>query len=447
MSLAHGAVVFADAGFALHGWSMATAAAVSAACALVGSFLVVRRMSLLGDAIAHAVLPGIAVAVLAGGRLGGPLVLAGAVGAALVTVWLTRALHTAVGLAEDAGAGVVFTSLFALGVVIVTLFASQIDLDPQCVLFGILELAAFDLVPLGPIFGSSLGPLLVPRALVTAVVVLGLVATTLLATWRLQVFTAFDPAGARAAGVPVAAITTLLLATTAVATVAAFEAVGAVLVVAMLVVPAATAELLVHRMPQVAAVAVAVAVAAACLGWGAGWWLNTSAAGMMAVVLGGFYGLAVAVAPGDGLVARAAARLALAWRVAREDWLARIWRAGEEAGGAGKVSRPRPRSALERAAAAWLEWTGVVESQGGAVRLSAAGVREAETVVRSHRLWEAWLGRHAELPLDHLHPPAEWVEHHLGAAMRERIEADLVAGEADPHGREIPPEAGNARGQ
>jgi hypothetical protein len=162
---------------------------------------------------------------------------------------------------------------------------------------------------------------------------------------------------------------------------------------------------------------------------------------MMAVVLGGFYALAVLLAPGDGLVARGAAGLGLAWRVAREDWLARIWRADEEAGGAGEVARPRPRSAIERVAAAWLEWSGVVESRRGMVRLSAAGVREAETVVRSHRLWEAWLGRHAELPLDHLHPPAEWVEHHLGAAMRERIEAEMAAGEADPHGREIPPEA------
>lgn len=428
------AVVVADASVALHGWSMATAATVSAACALAGSFLVVRRMSLLGDAIAHAVLPGIAVTVLAGGRLGGPLVLAGAVAAALVTVWLTRALHATVGLAEDAGAGVVFTSLFAVGVVIVTLFASRIDLDPQCVLFGILELAAFDLVPLGP--------LLVPRAFLTAIAVLAVVATTLLATWRLQVFTAFDPAAARAAGVPVAAVTSMLLATTAVATVAAFEAVGAVLVVAMLVVPAATAELLVHRMPNVAVAAITLAIAAACLGWAAAWWLNTSAAGMMAVVLGAFYGLAVAVAPGDGLVARAVSRLSLAWRVAREDWLARVWRAGEEGRGAGEVARPQPRSVFERAAARWLEWTGVVESHGAKVRLSAAGVREAETVVRSHRLWEAWLGRHAELPLDHLHPPAEWVEHHLGAAMRGRIEAELVAGEADPHGREIPPEAG-----
>jgi Mn-dependent DtxR family transcriptional regulator len=62
-------------------------------------------------------------------------------------------------------------------------------------------------------------------------------------------------------------------------------------------------------------------------------------------------------------------------------------------------------------------------------------------VVRSHRLWEAWLGRHVDLPVDHLHPPAEWVEHHLGAAMRRRIEAELGPAGSDPHGSEIPPEA------
>ena len=432
MSPTLGIHVVADAGLALHGWSMATAAVVSASCALVGTLLVVRRMSLLGDAIAHAVLPGIAVGVLAGGRLGGPLVIAGAVAAALATVWLTRALHAAVGLAEDAGAGVVFTTLFAAGVLLVTLFAARIDLDPECVLFGVLELAAFDLV--------SLGGVAVPRALVSAAVVLALVAGGLAATWRWQVFTAFDAAAARAVGVPVAAVTTLLLAATAVAAVAGFEAVGAVLVVAMLVVPAATAELLVHRLQHMAMVAVALAVAASCLGWLLAWQWNTSAAGMIAVVLGAFYAAAVFLAPIDGLVARAGARVALAWRVGREDWLARIWRA-QEAAGAPAVARPQPRSLLERLVAAWLRFTGLVEEERGAVRLSPAGAREAETVVRSHRLWEAWLGRHAELPLDHLHPPAEWVEHHLGAAMRERIEAEMAAGEADPHGREIPPEA------
>ena len=80
-------------------------------------------------------------------------------------------------------------------------------------------------------------------------------------------------------------------------------------------------------------------------------------------------------------------------------------------------------------------------TENGRVTLSDHGRREAEMVVRSHRLWEAWLGRHAELPIDHLHPPAEWLEHHVGAAMRDQIEAELVAGQVDPHGRTIPPEA------
>lgn len=419
--------------FALHAWSMATAATVSASCALVGTFLVVRRMSLLGDAIAHAVLPGIVVGVLAGGRLGGPLVIAGAVAAALLTVWLTQALRAGVGLAEDAGAGVVFTTLFALGVVIVSLAASRIDLDPDCVLFGILELAAFDLVPVGPI--------MVPRPLLTAVAVLLLVSVLLGATWRMQVFTAFDSAAARAVGVPVGIVTTMLLAATAASTVAGFETVGAVLVVAMLVVPAASAELLARRMHHVAGVAVVIAVFAACVGWLTAWRLNTSAAGMIAVVLGGCYVAAVILAIDDGLVARGIAHGSLAWRVAREDWLARIWRAQEAVGNA-SVPAPRPRSAMEYLASTWLRRTGHVEADESRVRLSADAAREAAEVVRSHRLWEAWLGRHADVPIDHLHPPAEWVEHHMGVAMRRRIAAEMARGAADPHGQKIPPEAG-----
>ena len=148
----------------MHGWAMATAAVVSAGCALVGTLLVVRRMSLLGDAISHAVLPGIVVAVLAGGRLGGPVVLAGATATALFTVWLTRSLAGRRGLAEDAAAGIVFTTLFAIGVVLVSTLASRVDLDASCVLHGILELVPFDTVPLGGVE--------IPRAFLTGVIVL-----------------------------------------------------------------------------------------------------------------------------------------------------------------------------------------------------------------------------------------------------------------------------------
>lgn len=411
----------------MHAWAIASAAVVSAGCAVVGSLLVVRRMSLIGDAISHAVLPGIAIAVLAGGRPGGPLVLAGAVAAALATVACVQALCRAGGLAEDAGTGVVFTTLFAIGVVIVSAAASRIDLDPACVLYGILELVPFDTVAVAGVE--------VPRAFLTGGLVLAAVVAGLAATWKEQVFVAFDPEAARAAGLPVAAVTAGLLAATALVTVASFEAAGAILVVAMLVVPAATAELLVRRLVPLVCLAVGLGVSAAVIGYLAAWRLDTSAAGMIAVVLGLQYALAAVFAPEDGAVARLVARAALAWRIRCEDALAMLWRADEAAARAHAVA-----GWLDRIALVWLRLTGRVDRDGGRWSLTAAGRTEAETIVRSHRLWESWLGRHVDLPLDHLHPPAEWIEHHLGADVRRRIEAEVGGEESDPHGRAIPPE-------
>lgn len=416
-----------DGATAMHGWAIATAATVAAACALVGTLLVVRRMSLLGDAIGHAVLPGIAVAALAGGRPGSPLVFAAAVATGLFTVWLTRIVRSAGGLSDDAGTGVVFTTLFALGVVIVTAAASRIDLDPSCMLYGILEFVPFDTV--------SIGGFAVPRGFVSSAAVLTLLVAAAIATWKLQVFTAFDADAARAAGVPVAAVTGGLLAATALATVAGFEVVGAVLVVAMLVVPAAAAELLVRRLHHMAGVAVVLAVVGTGLGYLAAWQWNTSAAGMIAVVLGLEYVAAVLLGPDDGLVARGLRRLGYAWRVICEDRLATVWRAEEKG-----IAVAAPASLMQRLAVVWLRFSGRFVGGADGLVLSAVGRREAEMVVRSHRLWEAWLGRHVQLPLDHLHPPAEWVEHHIGAAMRQRIEAEVGAA-GDPHGSEIPPEA------
>jgi len=409
----------------MHGWAIATAAVVSAGCAVVGSLLVVRRLSLLGDAISHAVLPGIVVAVLLGGRPGDLSVLVGATVAALVTVGLTRFFQQQGGLAEDAGTGVAFTTLFAIGVLLVTISGSRIDLDPGCILYGILELVPFDTIPLA---GWE-----VPRAFVSAAAVLVVVSLGLMSTWRWQVFTAFDADAARAAGVPTTAVTVGLLAGVSLATVAGFEAVGAILVVAMLVVPAAAAERLALRLHHVLGLAVLLAMTGAVVGYLAAWHFNTSAAGMMAVVLGLEYVVAILIAPQDGLLAQGMTRLGYAWRVRCEDRLAALWRA-EEAGLSSAAA------ATDGLALRWLRVQGRVRPEAAGYRLTPQGRTEAELIVRSHRLWETWLGRHADLPLDHLHPPAEWIEHHLGARLRRQIEADLGRDTRDPHGSAIPPE-------
>ncbi|MFM8703997.1 MAG: metal ABC transporter permease, partial [Planctomycetia bacterium] len=347
-----------------------------------------------------------------------------------------QVLRTAGGLAEDAGTGVAFTTLFALGVLLVTAVASRVDLDPACLLHGVLELVPFDTVAIAGVE--------VPRACLTAAAgFAGLVAAAV-ATWKLQVFTAFDAEAARAAGLPVAAVSTGLLAATARATGAGFEAVGAILVVALVVVPAATAERFSRRLHRIAVLAIFLGVAASVIGYLAAWRWNTSAAGMIAVVLGVQYLLAVVFTPDDGLVARLWSRGWFAWRVTCEDRLAACWRA-EEATVDGVVDgavapTAAPSSLGDRLADAWLAVTGRLTHGPRGWRLTARGREQADTVVRSHRLWEAWLGRHAELPLDHLHPPAEWIEHHLGAEVRRRIEAEVGLRASDPHGRSIPPE-------
>ena len=382
-----------------HLWNIATAMAVAAPCALVGTLLVARRLSLLGDAIAHAVLPGIVIAVLAGGRPGGWLTMIGAVAAAIVTASIATAVASnSVGVGEDAATGVGFTTMFALGVILVSVAASRVDLDTACVLYGELELSAFDTVPVAG--------LEIPRGFITGCLLFAGVGLALCLTWKEQVLAAFDPAAARALGLPVAGLSVALLVGTALTTVAGFDAVGGVLVVTMLVAPAAAAELLVARLHHVAAVA-------------------------------------ALVAPDHGLLARALGAVALRWRVAREDYLAAAWRAAE--GGTATV----PRGWAAWPVARWLAAEGAVEWTATGWRLTPTGRARAETIVRSHRLWEAWLGRNVDLPLDHLHPPAEWVEHHIGSAVRAILAAEVGDSVADPHGRSIPPEvpppAGRAR--
>ena len=382
-------------------------------------------MSLLGDAISHAVLPGLVVAVLLGAQPGGIGVLFGATAAAMVTVWFTRFLCSQAGLWEDASVGVSFTTLFAAGVLLVTLSGSRIDLDPGCVLYGILEMVPFDTVD---VYGWD-----IPRAFLSASFVLLLVSFGMWCTWRWQLFTAFDCDAAKAAGVPTVAVTTGLLVGVSLATVTGFVAVGAILVVAMLVVPAATAERLVHRLHHAVWLAVVIAVVGAAGGYLLAWKLGTSAAGMMAVVLGVEYVIAILVAPDDGVVARLISKLVYLWRVQCEDRLASLWRAEES----GQV---RHEDAFGGLVNRWLCVNGQVRKQEDDLVLTPQGRLNAEVIVRSHRLWETWLGKHVDLPVDHLHPPAEWIEHHLGEQIRKRIEKELGNEDVDPHGSVIPRE-------
>ena len=162
------------------------AAMTNVACALLGCYLVLRRMSLLGDALSHAVLPGLVVAFVAAGSMNIVFMFAGALAVGLLTTFLTQTIHRQGGVSADASIGVVFTSLFALGVILIKRYGQGVDLDPDCVLYGQIDLVEFYTVPL---FGYE-----VPRALVSILPVLLLNIAVIVALWKELKISSFDPA-------------------------------------------------------------------------------------------------------------------------------------------------------------------------------------------------------------------------------------------------------------
>ena len=415
-------------------WTVAVGVLCNTSCAILGCYLVLRRMSLLGDAISHSVLPGLALAFVLTGSISGWGMAAGAAALGVLTAFLTRVIGDLADVPEDSSMGVVFTSLFAVGVILVTRVASQADLDPGCVLYGLIEFTPLDTVPL---FGLE-----VPRAfqtlgptLAAAVVFVGLF-------WKELKIVSFDPALAGSMGVRVGLVHYLLMAMVAGVTVSSFEAVGSILVVAMLIVPAATAHLLTDRLAGMMLWSTAVAVLSAALGyWLAARW-NTSVAGMMAVVAGGLFAAAVLAAPRHGVVGQFVRRVLLTLRIAREDVLAQSYRAEEAAAGV----HPPAAGVIPRLARLQLRRFGQIERADGGWRLTPAGRVAAAELVRSHRLWESFLAARLELPADHVHPSAERMEHYIDRALQTQIAADLADPRSDPHGRPIPPSPAQPRG-
>lgn len=285
-------------------WIVLAGALAAGACAIVGCFLVLRRMAMLGDAISHAVLPGIALAFLITSSRDPLPMLAGAGALGLVTASLTDWLHRTGRVQQDAAIGVTFTWLFAIGVILISAFAGQVDLDQECVLYGEIAYVPLDHWLLGD--GRSLGP--------RAIWVLGAVfvanAAWVTLAWKELRVCAFDPELATALGLPVVGMHVALMAATSITTVAAFESVGAILVVAMLVGPAATAYLLTDRLARMVPIAVLVGAMASALGYLLAHALDASIAGCMALAIGALFALAALFSPRHGVVTRA-------WRLRR----------------------------------------------------------------------------------------------------------------------------------
>lgn len=452
-------------------WIVIVGALSSLSCALLGNFLVLRKMSMMGDAISHAVLPGLAGAFLLTIALqsfvrGSPgslpgwiesivlvnprssfIMFIGAVIAGIATAAFTQWVHAAGKVDQNASMGVVFTVLFALGLIMIRFAADAVDLDPDCVLNGAIELTPLDTVLVA---GFD-----VPRAAISSAIVFFINAAIVAVLYKELKITSFDPALATTLGINAGIMHYLLMVLVAITTVAAFESVGSILVIAMLIVPPAAAHLLSDRLGVMIIWSLVIAVLSALGGHVAAitapaWFgfagQSTNTSGMMGVVAGLLFIVTMLVAPRHGLISKLVRKWSLSLQIVREDLLGLLYRLDERGQATTQAAVPAllRKSAgagalLTRIAIGTLKSRGMVSRQNDKLQLTPAGREAGGSLIRSHRLWETYLEQNIAAPTDHLHDSAEVLEHVTDAELRRRLSADTGDPTHDPQGLRIPP--------
>ena len=261
-------------------WIILTGVLVGITCSLAGVFLILRKMSMMADAISHTVLFGIVLSFLITQTLSGAGMIIGAIVAGLLTAFLIQSLQAS-NIQEDAAIGLIFTTLFAIGVLLITLFAGNVHLDVEHVLMGEIAFVPWD--------QWTLFSITMPKAVWMLSFVLVIDVLYLAFFFKELKLSTFDPVYAATIGLPLAFLHYSFMTTISLTTVASFDSVGAILVVAMLVAPAASAYLISRSVIGMIGYSVTFGIMSAIGGYYLAKWFDTSISGMMAVSLGGIF--------------------------------------------------------------------------------------------------------------------------------------------------------------
>ncbi|MDZ8053305.1 MAG: metal ABC transporter permease [Aulosira sp. ZfuVER01] len=257
--------------------SLVIAILVGLLCAVVGSYLMVQRLALLGDAISHSVLPGLAIAFMVGGNIFVGAFIAGVLSTMAIAVIRTRSP-----IKEDAAMGIVFSAFFALGITLITVIQKDNKIDLNHFLFGNILGVTIDEVR--------------DTAIIAAIVLLVVVLL-----YKELLFYTFDPLGAQAAGLPVNRLNFGLMLLIALTIVASMKAVGVILVLSLLITPGATAYLLVKRLNQVMILGAVIGVISSISGMYLSYFYNLPSGPAIVLVVSGLFVLALLFSPRHGI--------------------------------------------------------------------------------------------------------------------------------------------------
>lgn len=408
--------------------ALAASAMVGLMCGMLGCFIVLRNMALIGDALSHAVLPGVVVAFVIFGNTALGIftgaVIAGLIAAVGIT-WLQHNINTK----NDAAIGIVFTAMFAMGVMGI----SRISKAESGV--HVPDLTDF-------LFGNVLSVSTQDVNLTIGIMIY--VGLSIVIFYRYLFATTFQPVIAETMGISTKVIHYYLMLLLSVAVVASLTTVGVILVVAMLITPAATALLLTDRLHWAVAISGIVGVLSTVVGFILAVLLDTTPGPAMTVVATIFYLIAALFAPKKGLVFRTFRKRKLQHKIQLEDTLKQALKLNSKE----KLSFPTllekvdfNKSAL-RARLKTLQKNGFVKLTNNQVILTSTGQKEATKMVRAHRLWETYLVQEIGLTEEQIHEDAEKFEHLLTEELLDEVDLKLGFPTTDPHGSPIPKKLG-----
>lgn len=403
---------------------------LGAVAGIIGCFALLRKQSLLGDALAHASLPGVCLGFLVSGQKDPLALLLGALIAGLSGALFVVLVVRGSRIKEDSAIGTVLSVYFGLGVVLLT-FIQRMPSAERSGLDSFL-------------FGQAATLLTRDVYLVSAVG--GAVLLVVLAFYKEFKLLCFDRAFGAIVGFPMRRLEVVLTLLLVAVVVIGLQTVGVVLMIAALITPAAAARQWTDRLGVMLALGGAIGAFASACGVSASALVDKLPTGPAIVLTSsGVLVLSLLFAPRRGLLGAALRARRLAKRIRRENLLKDLYRWGEQHADFQRAAsvpllmgmRGFGGRKLQRVCAQ-LVAEQMIERADGGLRLTDAGRMAAANVVRKHRLWELYLTRRMELPTDHVHRDAEAMEHALTDTMADEFAALLGDPEVDPHGRPIP---------
>lgn len=414
-------------------YALAGSLLLGCSCGLLGAFLLVRKLALVGDTLSHAVLPGVALGFLWAGTKDNLAIFVGATLAGLLGTWLFHAIRRTTHIKEDASLGLILAGFYGVGVLLITIIQG-LDMSNK---------AGLDRYLFGQ--AAALGPSDVLLMAIVAVLAIGLITIF----FRPLTATAFDADYARSVGLPTPFLfggTMLLLAF---AVVVALKAVGVVLVSAMLIIPPATGLLLTDRFHRLLLFSAGFGMFSGAMGAFLSFLAPSLPTGPLMVMAGstGFV-LAFLLAPRHGLLPKLFRQRGRRARIARENVLKAVYRLREMENftedpislSALATVRRESIASTEKAVQQLTRY-GLANWIAGArdrFTLTEHGWLDATRMVRNHRLWELYLTHAAQYSPDHVHEDAEVIEHMLGEKTVRDLERRLDFPRFDPHGKPIP---------